>query len=56
MVSLLDALSERDDCTAEVIYLRHVAPDRRWGAPLGGVYRFLKGVTFTTGGLQINPG
>lgn len=57
MVSLLDALSERDDCSAEVIYFGHVAPERRWGAPLGKLpYRFLKGVTFATGGLQINSG
>jgi glycosyltransferase involved in cell wall biosynthesis/peptidoglycan/xylan/chitin deacetylase (PgdA/CDA1 family) len=57
MVSLLDALAERDDCSAEVIYLGQVAPKRRWGAPLGQLpYRFLRGVTFTTGGLQINSG
>jgi glycosyltransferase involved in cell wall biosynthesis/peptidoglycan/xylan/chitin deacetylase (PgdA/CDA1 family) len=57
MVSLLDALSERDDCSAEVIYFGQAAPERRWGAPLGQLpYRFLRGVTFATGGLQINPG
>ena len=57
MVALLDALAERDDCSAGVIYFGRMSPNRRWGMPLGKLpYRFLRGVTFTTGGLQINPG
>jgi len=57
MVALLDALAERDDCVAEVLYLGKTAPERRWGAPLGRLpYRFLKGMTLITGGLRINIG
>jgi len=57
MVALLDALAKRNDCSAEVLYLGKVSPDRRWGIHTGQLpYRFLSGVTFTAGGLQINPG
>ena len=57
MVALLDALAERDDCAAEVLYLNQAAPERRWGAPLGGLpCRFLKGATLISGGLRINLG
>ena len=57
MVALLDALAERDDCVGEVFYLGKVAPERRWGAPLGRLpYRFLNGMALKTGGLRINTG
>jgi len=55
MVALLDALAEREDCLAEVIYLGRVAPERHWGAPAGQLpCRFLKGLTLGTGGLRMN--
>ncbi len=57
MVLLLDALADRDDCSAGVIYFGRISPNRRWGMPLGKLpYQFLKVVTFMTGGLRINPG
>lgn len=57
MVALLDALAERDDCSAEVIYFGRISPNRRWAMPLGKLpYRFLRGETFMTGSFQINPG
>jgi glycosyltransferase involved in cell wall biosynthesis/peptidoglycan/xylan/chitin deacetylase (PgdA/CDA1 family) len=57
MVALLNALAERDDCSAEVIYLGRVSPNRKWGMHLSNLaYRFLRGLTFMTSGLQINPG
>jgi len=55
MVALLNALAEREDCLAEVIYLGRIAPERHWGAPAGQLpYRFLKGLTLGTGGLRMN--
>lgn len=35
MVSLLDALADRDDCTAEIIYLSDAPTNRNWGTPKG---------------------
>lgn len=35
MLGLLTALAEREDCAAEVIYLRPGAPERSWGDPPG---------------------
>jgi glycosyltransferase involved in cell wall biosynthesis/peptidoglycan/xylan/chitin deacetylase (PgdA/CDA1 family) len=57
MVGLLNALAERDDCSAEVIYLGSNAPERRWEAPGSQLpHRFLKGLTLMRGGLRINVG
>jgi glycosyltransferase involved in cell wall biosynthesis/peptidoglycan/xylan/chitin deacetylase (PgdA/CDA1 family) len=57
MVALLDALAERDDCVANVIYLRKSAPERKWGAPLGKLPgRFIRGFSFLGGGRRMNPG
>lgn len=57
MVSLLNTLAERDDCFAQVIYFGNKVPGRRWEAPAGKLpYRFLKGITFVTGGLRLNLG
>jgi glycosyltransferase involved in cell wall biosynthesis/peptidoglycan/xylan/chitin deacetylase (PgdA/CDA1 family) len=57
MVGLLNALAERDDCSAEVIYLGRNAPERRWEAPGSQLpHRFLKGLTLMRGGLRINVG
>ena len=57
MVALLDALAERDDCVADVIYLGKSAPERKWGAPLGKLSnRFIPGFSFLGGGRRMNPG
>jgi hypothetical protein len=57
MVALLDALAERDDCVADVIYLGKSAPERKWGAPLGKLSsHFIPGFSFLGGGRRMNPG
>ena len=56
MVSLLDALAERDDCVTKVIYCDHAAPGRTWGAPVGLLpHSFLPGIPWP-GGQRFNPG
>jgi len=56
MVSLLDALGEREDCGAMVVYCGQSAPERGWGAPEGSLpFHFLKGLTIS-GGFRINFG
>ena len=57
MVALLDALAEREDCIAHVIYLRKNDPKRKWGAPVGKLAcRFISGFSLSSGGWRINPG
>ena len=57
MVALLDALAEREDCVADVIYLGKSAPERKWGAPLGKLSsRFIPGFSFLGGGRRMNLG
>jgi len=54
MVALLDAIAERQDCIATVVYFGKSAPERTWGAPTGSLpFRFLKGITLS-GGFRIN--
>jgi glycosyltransferase involved in cell wall biosynthesis/peptidoglycan/xylan/chitin deacetylase (PgdA/CDA1 family) len=56
MVELLDAIRDREDCTATVIYCGQSAPERKWGTPTSNLpYHFLKGITLS-GGFRINPG
>src|SRR3990170_1583848 len=56
MVAFLDAIAERKDCAAKVIYCGKSSPTRKWGAPGGNLpYRFLGGIT-VSGGFRINPG
>ena len=55
MVSLLNALAEREDLLAEVVYCGARAPERRWGSHLGQLpYRILKGTRFLSGGFHIS--
>jgi len=57
MVALLDALAEREDCVAHVIYLGKSAPERKWGAPIGKLSsRFIRGFSFLGGGRRMNLG
>jgi glycosyltransferase involved in cell wall biosynthesis/peptidoglycan/xylan/chitin deacetylase (PgdA/CDA1 family) len=57
MVALLDALAEREDCVAHVIYLRETAPERKWGVPLGKLpCRFISGFSLFGGGWCLNLG
>ena len=56
VTALLDALAERTDCVAKVLYFDRLAPGRSWGAPPGTLpFSFLEGITFP-GGLRVNPG
>src|SRR6476660_6137208 len=41
MVGLVNALADRADCAAQVVYFRPRAPERRWGDPAGRLpYQF----------------
>jgi glycosyltransferase involved in cell wall biosynthesis/peptidoglycan/xylan/chitin deacetylase (PgdA/CDA1 family) len=56
MVALLDALAERTDCVAKVVYCDKTAPGRSWGAPVGKLpHSFTQGITLP-GKLRLNPG
>jgi len=57
MVSLLDALAEREDCVARVFYLARKAPKRSWGAPFGKLpHRFISGISIMGASRRMNPG
>jgi glycosyltransferase involved in cell wall biosynthesis/peptidoglycan/xylan/chitin deacetylase (PgdA/CDA1 family) len=57
MVALLDALAEREDCLAHVIYLGKSAPERKWGAPLGKLAcRFISGFSLSGARWKMDPG
>ncbi len=56
MIALLNALAERTDCVAKVVYCDKAAPGRNWGAPVGRLPRcFIRGTTLP-GRLRFNPG
>ncbi len=56
MAALLDALAEKADAIAQVLYLGKTAPGRHWGAPAGSLpYRFLRGIPIPSVGGRVNP-
>jgi glycosyltransferase involved in cell wall biosynthesis/peptidoglycan/xylan/chitin deacetylase (PgdA/CDA1 family) len=56
MAEFLDAIAERQDCSATVVYFGESAPERKWGGPTGSLpFLFLKGIKLS-GGFRINPG
>ena len=55
MVSLLNAVAERGDLLAEVVYCGGLAAERRWGSPVGQLpYHILKGTRVPNGGLHVS--
>lgn len=56
MVSLLEAVTSRNDCTLEVLYCGRNAPGRNWGTPVGNIpHQYSAGVAGPLG-TRFNPG
>jgi glycosyltransferase involved in cell wall biosynthesis/peptidoglycan/xylan/chitin deacetylase (PgdA/CDA1 family) len=55
MVALLDALAERSDCAAKVVYCGRTAPERDWGSPLGKLPHVFSRPLMLPGHLKFNP-
>lgn len=55
MVSFLNAIAEREDLLAEVVYCGGLAPERRWGSPVGQLpHHILKGTRVLNGGFHVS--